>query len=158
MGHALSTPLRAVAVSMPNCYSNNNANKTPLPSSLPLRSQTMDEVSNANNAVEVAPPVAGDWPLTNWKPMPHPTTTILVAASCWLAASCAPREPQEPSYKEDNDFDGYYEREYEAGGFAYTTRYDKSIREAVPMIHKIYPPTKTTRKARPNKPTIHSQE
>ena len=48
--------------------------------------------------------------------------------------------------KEDNDFDGYYEREYQVGGYAFHTVYDRSIHEAVPQIHKIYPPTKVTEK------------
>ena len=48
-------------------------------------------------------------------------------------------------YKEDNDFDGFYEREYEAGGFAYTINYEKAIREPVSQIHRVYPPTRITR-------------
>ena len=49
-------------------------------------------------------------------------------------------------YKEDNDFDGFYEREYEAGGIAYTINSDKAIREPVPQIHRVYPPTRINRK------------
>jgi hypothetical protein len=51
-------------------------------------------------------------------------------------------------YKEDNDYDGYYDREYEAGGFVYTVNGDKEIREKVPPIHRVYPPTRTTRKTK----------
>ena len=49
-------------------------------------------------------------------------------------------------YKEDNDFDGFYEREYEAGGFAYTINSDKAIREPVSQIHRVYRPTRIIRK------------
>ena len=51
-------------------------------------------------------------------------------------------------YKEDNDFDGFYEREYEAGGFAYTINSDKAIREPVSQIHRVYRPTRIIRKPR----------
>ena len=52
-------------------------------------------------------------------------------------------------YKEDNDFDGFYEREYVAGGVAYTVKSEKAIREPVSQIHRVYPPTSVTRKPKP---------
>jgi hypothetical protein len=51
-------------------------------------------------------------------------------------------------YKEDNNYDGYYEREYESGGACYTVNYDKEIREHVPHIHRVYRPTRTIRKSK----------
>lgn len=44
-------------------------------------------------------------------------------------------------YKADNDFDGYYDQEYEAGGIAYHVNYTKPIHERVPQMFR--PPTKT---------------
>ena len=55
-------------------------------------------------------------------------------------------------YKEDTDFDGFYDREYEAGGFAYHVRYDKRIREPVPRIDKVYAPTRIRRQPSPEMP------
>jgi hypothetical protein len=47
-------------------------------------------------------------------------------------------------YKEDDDFDGFFDREYEAGGFAYHVNYEKDIHERVPRIPPVFPPTKIT--------------
>lgn len=46
-------------------------------------------------------------------------------------------------FKEDTDFDGFYDREYRAGGYSGAVTYEKQIREPVSQIHKIYPPTRT---------------
>lgn len=54
-------------------------------------------------------------------------------------------------YKEDNDFDGFFEREYKAGGFDYQIIYDRKIREKVPPIHRMFPPTKVTKTKREKK-------
>lgn len=64
----------------------------------------------------------------------------------WQATGAARYSDGFGVYKEDNDYDGYYDHEYEAGGFAYTVNYDKEIREPVPQIHKVYSPTRTTKK------------
>ena len=46
-------------------------------------------------------------------------------------------------YKEDNDFDGYYDVEYEEGGIACHVTWTKAIHERVPPIGSRFLPTKT---------------
>jgi hypothetical protein len=52
-------------------------------------------------------------------------------------------------FKEDTDYDGYFDRQFKAGGFEYSVIEDLVIRERVPQIHRAYKPTKITRKPRP---------
>ena len=49
-------------------------------------------------------------------------------------------------YREDNDYDGFYDREYVCGGFDGRIIYDKPIYKPIPEIHRVYPPNKVTKK------------
>lgn len=48
-------------------------------------------------------------------------------------------------YKEDNDYDGFYDRAYRAGGYAYRVVSQDKIHEPVEDIHRVYPPTRFIR-------------
>ena len=43
-------------------------------------------------------------------------------------------------YKEDTDYDGFYDRIYDAGGFSYQTRWSRDIHEAVPVVGRFFVP------------------
>lgn len=68
----------------------------------------------------------------------------------WQAEGTARTTDGYGIYKEDNDFDGFYEREYEAGGFAYEVIRDEAIRERVPQIHRVSKPTRIRTVPKPN--------
>jgi hypothetical protein len=94
---------------------------------------------------------------------------VIVITGSILIASCASHGPASPEYrdrngdglvdweatgelrytdgygvyKQDNDFDGYYDRQYTCGGFAYSVTSDQRIHEAIPKIRlsKLHPET-----------------
>jgi hypothetical protein len=66
----------------------------------------------------------------------------------WEASGSARGTDGYGVYKEDNDYDGFYEREYMGGGFSYHIVYDKKIRQQVPQFHRIYPPTRVIKRPR----------
>ena len=43
-------------------------------------------------------------------------------------------------YKEDTDYDGIYDRTYDAGGFSYNTRWSREIHEPVPIMGRFFVP------------------
>jgi hypothetical protein len=57
------------------------------------------------------------------------------------------------TYKADDDFDGFYDREWVAGGLAGETTSSKVIRERVPALGHV-PPTRIVRCPRPHPPPM----
>lgn len=66
----------------------------------------------------------------------------------WQASGSARYSDGFGIYKEDNDFDGFYDRQFESGGYSGAVNYDWKIHEPVPPIHRIYPPTQIETKAK----------